>query len=290
MDIQGLNFGPVPAPLTDRNANVWPTPIVYYGPEGETGRYTASACSVIVDDKVIRCFTVPGTGAGYWLRLVLAGQSFTKEANISYAMPIVSNYKGDGADEASTLGGERITIVGDNFGTIVASAVSSVTYGRAGTEFIGRQCNVTKDQTEISCYTSPGAGTSLKWIVTIDGQQSTTPTTNYKRPLVTNIFSNPSGDGVTTGTPDSFGPDGEELVFGKEMTAGSSPYLTHILLPLPSLDFTLYSLLHIPPNPPNPTDTSSSPGPTLGPRPRPSSKRSPTGRQGPSTLQRSAKS
>ena len=210
MDIQGLNFGPVPAPRTDKNANFWPSPIIYYGPQGEVDRYTASSCSVIVDDKVIRCFTVPGTGAGYWLRLVLAGQSFTKEANISYATPIVSNYKGDGAVEASTLGGERITIVGDNFGTIAASAVTSVTYGRAGTEFLGRECNVTRDQTEISCFTSPGAGTSLKWIVTIDGQQSTTPTTNYRRPSVNNIFSNPSGDGVTTETPDTFGPDGEE--------------------------------------------------------------------------------
>ena len=59
-------------------------------------------------------------------------------------------------------------------------------------------CSVSVAHTELTCTTSPGAGPNLIWSITVDGQKSVEPTTNYAVPTIINITNWPSGSLVTS--------------------------------------------------------------------------------------------
>jgi hypothetical protein len=127
------------------------------------------------------------------------------EANIDYTRPIVIKYSGPGKSNANTEGDEYVYIAGENFGAKGAAKLDSVTYGKEGTEYTAKDCSVTSNDREIKCKTVPGAGTELKWIVTVDGQTSTLPTTSYGSPVVLGVEYP-----IESGKNEKINPDGGE--------------------------------------------------------------------------------
>jgi hypothetical protein len=88
-------------------------------------------------------------------------------------------------------------------------------------EFHAATCNVTKAHEEITCWTSAGAGKEHQWLLLIDGQYSSSPTTSYHKPEILSItaagdvhqLKMAGGDTVTlTGT--NFGPPAGSIKFG----------------------------------------------------------------------------
>ena len=78
-------------------------------------------------------------------------------------------------------------IKGGNFGPISHNAMDNVTYGPTGKEFVASSCSITTDHQVIECNTAVGGGFKLKWVVNVDGQASTQPTTYYALPVVTKL-------------------------------------------------------------------------------------------------------
>ena len=66
---------------------------------------------------------------------------------------------------------------------------------------------VLEDHTALNCTTTEGAGLGLKWRVTIDGQASVTPTTEYAPPSIAKVA--PLGIGVDV---DELLSDGGQVV------------------------------------------------------------------------------
>jgi hypothetical protein len=56
---------------------------------------------------------------------------------------------------------------------------------------------VTVEHSQITCASAVGAGTGLVWTVTVDGQSSVVPSTNYNRPVITG-FSGPGASAAST--------------------------------------------------------------------------------------------
>lgn len=54
-------------------------------------------------------------------------------------------------------------------------------------EFEARQCNVTMDHIEVTCFTDPGAGRDLRWDVRIANQNSRIISTNYAIPEIYSV-------------------------------------------------------------------------------------------------------
>jgi hypothetical protein len=152
--------------------------VVTYGPENDTGRFVAQACSVTSDFSGITCLTTEGTGKGHsWVVSVDGVQSAVFGANTSYGAPVVAMYSGegtvrgtaecvDGGQCGSTRGYQVINITGQNFGP-AGRNVPYVTYGATGRELEASGCEVTVSHSVITCYTVPAAGARLKWSVVI---------------------------------------------------------------------------------------------------------------------------
>ena len=104
-----------------------------------------------------------------------------------YGPPVLVLYEGEGAKDAITQGNQPVKIEGRNLGPAKLPsgeplvAITSVTYGKKGTEYDVpvSECQITKDHVEMTCQTRPGAGKGMKWLLTIDGQKSITPSTWY---------------------------------------------------------------------------------------------------------------
>lgn len=202
--IEGGNFGNIGSPhpsldLEFASNNV----LAYYDNNGT--RFTAVSCAVSVSYVRITCRSASGFGSNYaWSVTIgrfLIGRnlgafvqtSALSSVTTSYAPPSVSAFSApEGSSEnpssaALTVGGQTILVRGSQFGTVLANRVASVTYGPSGIEYVARACNVTKDHEEITCITSAGVGSSLRWVVNIDGLLSVTPTTSYAIPEITDV-------------------------------------------------------------------------------------------------------
>ena len=108
----------------------------------------------------IRCLTAPGTGDTLRWQLDAGERApTTSTATTSYAPPLITRFEGPGASEASTRGGQRVTIIGDHFGSSGAT-IDSVRYGDLGeAEFdVTPSCDVLEAHTTIVCTTVAGAG------------------------------------------------------------------------------------------------------------------------------------
>jgi len=123
--------------------------------------------------------------------------SASTASTTAYGSPFITSLSGLGAVNASTYGGEEITITGYNFGPKNgagangnSSFLQSVTYGPGGSEYEAAGCRITVAHTEIVCRTVAGIGPSLSWIVTVDGQSSQasdSPKTNYAPPVLNGL-------------------------------------------------------------------------------------------------------
>lgn len=233
--LEGANFGPLGSTHLG---------LVTYGVAPAANEYTAAECAVTASDTTISCVTVQGTGRDHMWRLSVGGQETPQlVGNTSYAPPIVSFFEGPGAVDADTVGNETVSIYGRNFGDDIAM-VSQVAYEVPDTamSFEATDCIMAAPHTKITCFTAPGAGAALTWAVTVDGQGSSNPVTNYERPSIAALSAGQlhamSTDGeqevVLQGT--NFGPPGTPGPFlqwvkygptGVEYTAASWQVVDH---------------------------------------------------------------
>ncbi|GMH50625.1 hypothetical protein TL16_g00827 [Triparma laevis f. inornata] len=219
--IVGKNFGPASGEVT---------PYAWYG--DHASEYVAADCFVEVAHTQISCLTVEGTGFGHPLKLEVGEQpSNVYLANISYAAPTLTSYETQwdasdlDKDGAVTGGGEWVLLHGQDFGTVASNAIDSVSYGDDGKEFVACQtspveadfdpychCRVIEDHSTINCTTVAGAGAGHRWILSVDGQDSTAPTTKYGMPFITDLSglgasqADMAGGEVVTISGYNFGP------------------------------------------------------------------------------------
>ena len=185
--IEGANFG-VPGLEAFNKLKVT------YGPPGDFDRYTASGCTVVAQTshRNITCRTAAGVGAGHSWQVTVGEQTSVVDAAVrttSYRRPTISFVGGQGAKDATTEGGQDITIRGVMFGPRVLAAGSvplKVTYGATGTELTAQSCVISAEHTGISCKTAEGTGKDHSWVVEVDGQASQVfaAGTSYGNPII----------------------------------------------------------------------------------------------------------
>ncbi|RYY39098.1 hypothetical protein EON62_00005, partial [archaeon] len=160
-------------------------------------QYAGMSCRVTAANVQIVCFTAPGTGRDHYWAVNLGGQdsAIFMNKSTSYHPPVVALYSGAGASLANTAGGQAVYIDGQNFGP-AGTVVENATYGWEGDSFI-TGCDVIVPHTRLLCWTVVGAGTGLSWLVTIDGQRSVAPTTNYAPPEI-HSFEGPGAVNAST--------------------------------------------------------------------------------------------
>ena len=122
-------------------------------------------------------------------------------ATTSYAAPQVVRFEGQGATGAPTRGGVTVTIVGIDFGEH-SSSIDGVRYGDFGEpEFdVTPTCSMLVPHTRIVCTTTEGAaGATIRWVVTVDGQDSVAPSTSAAAPVVEAVecFDASTGESLT---------------------------------------------------------------------------------------------
>jgi len=202
--IFGTNFGPSSDPFPPR---------LTYGPTGS--EYEATDCLIVNSFNKIRCYSASGTGIDHSVIAYIGGQqSQLYLGNVSYAAPSVHYFEPEWREEeppregGATPGSERVIVHGDNFGEVSANKIDRVSYGENGVEYMPCKnsllcdCTVVVDHTEMLCNSTEGTGKHHRWIVTIDGQNSTVSTTNYNRPKISTVIGmidahNDGGEPVT---------------------------------------------------------------------------------------------
>ena len=187
------------------------TPVVtatYGGTDGRT--YVAIGCSVTIRNTIngdgrIVCKTAPGTGTNHRWRVKVDGQesplSPAATAFVSYAPPTITSVIIPDPGTLATAGGVVFTITGNFFGPPVADCLSQSILGcpsvwydigyttpphpstllATGTSYTGPstkeiryhavQCRVLS-HAELTCVSVEGSGTSIKWSMSIGGQDS----------------------------------------------------------------------------------------------------------------------
>lgn len=106
---------------------------------------------------------------------------------LGYAPPTINRFAGDGAIGSATQGNQEIVIIGTDFATVANSKLESVFYGPSGTEYEALNCSVVIDHQQIRCTTIEGVGENIRWVVTVAGQKSETPTTEYRPPEISDV-------------------------------------------------------------------------------------------------------
>ena len=180
--ISGYNFGASSSTLSR----------VTYGRAG--GEFVASGCSVTVPHTQLVCNTSVGAGAGLTWTVVVDGQASVTPVT-AYLPPIVDSFSG--ATNASTDGGELIVLTGRYFST--SAFLGAVTYGPGGSEYKAANCSVLVAHTQIRCFTVPGTGRALFWVVTVGNQTSarSAVATQYAAPSIASVV--PSSGFATGG-------------------------------------------------------------------------------------------
>lgn len=173
--VQGRHFGPLGTPIDN----------AYYSAANGTVFY-AQNCSVIRAHDLVQCNSVVGAGSGLLWRLTI-GRQISVAPTTAYGVPVIDSIAGPGAADASTDGGDLVILTGRFFS--VHRFLEAVTYGASGSEYAAADCRVTIDHTEIRCYTVPGTGRKLAWMVRVQGQTSapSDATTSYAAPVITDV-------------------------------------------------------------------------------------------------------
>jgi hypothetical protein len=220
--LTGEHFGPASA-LAEING-------VFYGPASSPRKYQAVGCKITAEPSPSRmeCLSAEGTGKDHEWTVVVGNQNSARNSNPAalsrYGPPVIVQFTDIGAEAASTVGNQQVTISGVNFGpiSVTSDGLLRVMYkttlkgGPASmADFTPAQCSVTVAHEEIQCRTAEGAGAPLQWDIVIDSLQSTTPTTSYEVPSVTGLERTLAAaqSGTTQTALSGLSPDGGEAVF-----------------------------------------------------------------------------
>ena len=181
--VKGRNFGPS---LTSGQYNA----VISASSLWQGIMFNASRCEVSVAHVEIACLTSWGVGAQLPWEIVVDDQA-SVQSTTSYGPPEVTVITGDGAANASTLGGQTFTLSGKNFGPCRGCSVAAareaaraggaisassenfldrVSYGPYGTQYAPVDCHVSVPHVEIVCTTVPGAGRLLAVMMGVGGQ------------------------------------------------------------------------------------------------------------------------
>lgn len=135
------------------------TPQVKYG-GSNADKYVATNC-IVESDNRISCISAAGTGVGHAWQVIVAGQESGiwggnrgGVAGTTYAPPatfryVVAEVGVPDIDSFATIGGEKMKIIGDNFGKDT-STIDSVTYVVQGKTVEQVCCVLVQDQ--IRCF------------------------------------------------------------------------------------------------------------------------------------------
>ena len=216
LTIYGQNFGM--STVNSISGQISNIRVLYGNPTlSEQEWFLCTDVNMLTPSIKISCIMTPGTGANLSLVVIVDGQkSPMKNSAVGYGAPIIIDFFGPGANRASTSGEESITIRGRNFGAKQGAAnLDRVVYGRASLPH--EKWHTAKDCTILShflinCKTSPGGGADLVWRVSVSGQNSSAPTTDYAPPFIEMVSSFPSGTLLKNANSD--GGDVVELIGG----------------------------------------------------------------------------
>jgi hypothetical protein len=155
--ISGTNFGPMGTVVSQAT----------YSSGVNSTVFTAYNCTLVVAHTMVDCMTTVGAGAGLsWILVIDEQQSVSPTT--AYGAPVIYNFSGPGAMDASTDGGDLVIITGSFFS--IDQFLESVTYGPTGAEFKAVNYHLLEPHKQIACYTAPGAGRALQWLITVGGQ------------------------------------------------------------------------------------------------------------------------
>jgi len=263
--LRGSEFGPVQR-LGDLPFSI--NSVTYTRPGAGQAVYSAVECVVSSATSAagalseITCLTAPGTGTGHGWTAVVGGQtSNTLNKGTGYSPPIVSFFTGVGAMDADTQGSQLVTVNGQNFGAwpdrIAVMYIDKVSIPRATDNLVPHSagqpagivryepasCTLSVAHRALDCQLSPGAGESLTWKLTVDGQESTDPTTSFARPIITDVryavsgvfFASADGGDVVVISGSGFGLDflQQSVTYGpsgKEYAVKAWQYVSHTTL------------------------------------------------------------
>lgn len=192
--LHGLNFGP---PGFDLNVHMENQilSLALICP-GDLHNHTVAVCSV-----------PEGVGAGFRLSVETAGLASNLSApedSLGYIPPNVTEIVGSTAKTPSNLNtecGDMFFVRGANFGPQWDEQVPLEVHYGDELEYVAEDCVVVEPHTELECYTVPGVGKDLKWMVLIANHTSNVVTSsiNYHPPIVATYqlsLDSPIGEGV----------------------------------------------------------------------------------------------
>jgi len=191
--LQGENFG-------EETASI----VVTYGPSGgNVNKFTAVNCTLTVPHEEIQCIYIAGTG----INLVFTiSADYVKAASpsplpgLSYVGPTITSITGPGAEAARSDGGDAVYLSGYGFGPTTNQLIVSATYGGANaTRYKAKNCAITQNDTEVTCFTSAGTGKGHGWKISISNQVSDIAFGSSYSPPTINYFGGKKADAVTDG-------------------------------------------------------------------------------------------
>ena len=204
---------------------------VTYGPSSNPARFTAQGCAVSVSTAQVRCLTNVGTGKDWVFAVTVVDQPIINQnglfpTNHSYHVPVIANYTGAGASDAATQGGQEVILTGQHFGPLGSDNIDKVEYQdeeqrklcradptvRCPPIFQAVNCSVTVAHTQVSCMTGPGAGSGLRWELTIDGLLSSDVTTSYESPTLVDFMFKDTGVAFSSGGVLAHSQGGQSLI------------------------------------------------------------------------------
>ncbi len=195
----GLTSGAQPVVIMGYNMGPLGTAVekVTYGRSVAGDEFVASNCTLTRAHEEVTCYTVAGAGAGLSWFVSIGGQRSVAPAT-AYGQPIIDDFSGSGASDASTDGGQDVVITGRFLS--LQTFLESVTYGPSGREYTAASCTITVPHTQVTCRTVPGTGRLLRWRVTVGGQTSdlSASSTSYAPPRLLGVApaTGPTAGGV----------------------------------------------------------------------------------------------
>ena len=185
-------------------------------------------CEIVTPHTQINCSTIPGSGFGHTWLVTVNGQLSTVPTT-KYASPVISAIGGPGAADASTAGGQAVTIDGRFFGP--DGDLQFVKTGPSGEDFTVDGCTRVSHE-RIVCSTLPSLGAEYFWTVGVGGQVSADKSisTGYAAPRAYTIgpqLLNTAGGDTLTITGADFGVQvpsaGIEVLFDGEPITVDAP-------------------------------------------------------------------
>ena len=177
---------------------------------GDLFHTMVDSCSVTSAHEVLTCTVGVGTGKNHsWVVHVAGQMSNTYHAASSYSPPILVDfavYNATGyespqgvpanAQSYATEGQQFVEVIGRNFGPVYSNMGYNAPI-EAIAAYIGDtdnpylweyiNCTIVTAHLKMVCETSPGVGSELKWVIKVDNQTNTVPSTSYAPPLLTEV-------------------------------------------------------------------------------------------------------